>query len=142
MDNKNKKFKSYKNLGATVYIGNLNYDRDENGIKFLFSRYGKVKSIEIATDSGKSKGYAFVKMFEKEEAELAVKELNGEVVDGRTLKVSIAKEREYDDTPVESTQPTRPAETKRPEPEPKTYTKRKKKGNLQDLFDYQKSKKK
>ncbi|MDC1174751.1 RNA-binding protein [Bacteriovoracaceae bacterium] len=84
-----------KSQEVTVYIGNLNYKRDEKGIMNLFSRYGTVGNISIAKESGseKKKGYAFVTMSE-EEAQLAIKGLNGALIDGRTIKCSQAQERE------------------------------------------------
>lgn len=80
---------------TTVYIGNLKYDRDERDIKELFSEFGKVKDVAIVLDpeTEKSKGIAFVKMFEAKEANTAIKALNGANFDGRTLKVSIANDR-------------------------------------------------
>lgn len=80
---------------TTVYIGNLKYDRDERDIKELFSEFGSVKSVDIVLDpeTEKSKGIAFVKMFDNKEAQTAIKALNGAIFDGRTLKVSIANDR-------------------------------------------------
>lgn len=80
---------------TTVYIGNLKYDRDERDIKELFSEFGTVKSVDIVLDpeTEKSKGIAFVKMFELKEAQTAIKALNGAQFDGRTLKVSVANDR-------------------------------------------------
>jgi RNA recognition motif-containing protein len=80
---------------TTVYIGNLDYDRTEKDIKVLFSHYGKVKSAKIVLDSEteKSKGIAFVQMFDETEAKDAIKGLNGLRFDNRTLKVSIANDR-------------------------------------------------
>lgn len=80
---------------TTVYIGNLDYGRDERDIKELFSRYGKVKSVKIVldTETEKSKGIAFVQMPEDIEAKSAIKGLNGLRFDNRTLKVSEANDR-------------------------------------------------
>ena len=85
---------NHKDKGMTVYIGNLNYKRDEKGIKYLFSEFGKVKSIEMIIDkkTEKKKGFAFVKMYRSQDALNAIEELNGTVIDGRTLKVSQAIE--------------------------------------------------
>ncbi len=79
-------------VNTTVYVSNLNYKRDEVGIKKLFSRYGKIKKIKIVIDleTEKSKGMAFVEMSTVTEAKAAIAGLNGEVIDGRTLKASWA----------------------------------------------------
>lgn len=89
-----------KPSSVTIYVGNLNYNRDEKKIKHLFSRYGYVKEVHLVKDNKteKSKGYGFVIMPKLSDASKAIEALNGKEVDGRTLKVSIAKER--DDVPV------------------------------------------
>lgn len=84
----------YDKRDVTIYVANLNYKRDEDGIKKLFSPFGKVKDVYILTDK-KTKlktGVAFVRMFNKDEAKEAIKKLNGKEVDGRSLKVSIAED--------------------------------------------------
>jgi len=87
-------FSSVRHFGKTVYIGNMSYNKKEKDIRYLFAKYGKIDFLEIIADpeTGKSKGFAFVKMFKESEAAIAIKELNGKIIDGRTLKVSEAKE--------------------------------------------------
>jgi RNA recognition motif-containing protein len=77
---------------STIYLGNLNFRRDEKGIKFICSDYGVVKKIRIVIDleTNQSKGFAFIEMENEGQAERAVKALNGKSVDGRVLKASIA----------------------------------------------------
>jgi RNA recognition motif-containing protein len=79
-----------------VYIGNLNYKKDEFGIMNMFKPFGYVEKVNLIKDekTETSKGIAFVEMQTKKAANEAVAELNGKVIDGRTVKVSIAKERE------------------------------------------------
>lgn len=79
-----------------IYVGNLVYSTDEGGIHKLFSKYGKVGKIEVIRDSktNRSKGIAFLQMYNKDDANKAISKLNGTIVDGRTLKVSVALERE------------------------------------------------
>ena len=76
----------------TVYISNLNYKRDRNGLKNLFSRYGKILSIKIIVEPSteQSRGMAFVKMGSVKEATDAIAGLNGQVIDGRTIKANFA----------------------------------------------------
>lgn len=78
----------------TVYISNLSYTRDRYGVKSLVSKYGKIKYIKIVVDPKTlvSRGMAFVQMDSVEEATLAIKELDGRKVDGRTIKANFAAE--------------------------------------------------
>ncbi len=78
-----------------IYVGNLNYKRDEASVEALFKKFGKVESVKILYHEGTElkSGVAFVKMSNSESAERAIKILNGKIVDGRTLKVSIANSR-------------------------------------------------
>lgn len=89
---KEKKTENVRKKAVMIYVGNLRYTRDEKGIKFLFSKYGKVKSVKVITErgTGKSKGIAFVEMLTEKSAREAIQKLNGAQVDGRTLKVSEA----------------------------------------------------
>lgn len=78
--------------GATVYIGNLNYKKDEVGVRDLFRKFGKVRRVKLMRDEKTQlkKGFGFVQMPNKEDAAKAIKSLNGKQLDGRTLKVSVA----------------------------------------------------
>lgn len=76
----------------TVYISNLSYKRDRNGLKTLFSRYGIIKHIKIIVEpqTNQSRGMAFVEMGSVKEATSAIEGLDGEVIDGRTVKANYA----------------------------------------------------
>ena len=76
----------------TVYISNLSYKRDRNGLKTLFARYGTIKHIKVIVEptSNESRGMAFVEMGSIEEATDAIKDLNGRIIDGRTVKANFA----------------------------------------------------
>lgn len=76
----------------TVYISNLSYDRDRNGLRSLFSRYGTIKFIKIIVEpkTNQSRGMAFVEMSSVKEATAAIEGLNGQVIDGRTVKANFA----------------------------------------------------
>lgn len=78
--------------GATVYIGNLNYQKDELELRNLFRKYGKVARVKLMRDpkTNLKKGFGFAQMPNKEDAQKAIQELNGKQLDGRTLKVSMA----------------------------------------------------
>lgn len=76
----------------TVYVSNLSYKRDRNGLIRLFTRYGKIKNIKIIVEpkTNQSRGMAFVEMATLEEAKAAIEGLNGAEIDGRTLKANYA----------------------------------------------------
>lgn len=79
---------------AKLYVGNLSYDTSEGSIKALFEQHGEVTSVNLITDrdSGRPKGFGFVEMATSEAAEAAKSALDGTQLDGRALKVDVAKE--------------------------------------------------
>ena len=78
-----------------IYVGNLSYDTTEDELKKDFSAFGEVVSVSVVTDrySGRSKGFAFVEMTNKAEADAAITGLNGKAVKERTLVVNEARPR-------------------------------------------------
>ena len=78
-----------------MYIGNLAYDVTENDLRNAFSEFGEVSSVKIITDkfSGRPKGFGFVEMPDNSEADQAIKSLNGQVLNGRSIKVNQAEPR-------------------------------------------------
>lgn len=81
-----------------IYIGNLSYETTDNDLRGAFEAFGEVTNVNILTDkySGKPRGFAFVEMANKEEAEAAIAGLNGKELNGRTLNVSEARPRTTD----------------------------------------------
>lgn len=79
---------------STIYVGNMSYSKKEKDIKNIFSKFGEVNFVKLILDpkTRLSKGIAFVQMPDKKVAQRAIQKLNGQQLDGRTLKVSIAKE--------------------------------------------------
>lgn len=79
--------------GVELYIGNLSYDCGDKEVTKLFERHGKVTSVRIITNrgNGRSKGYGFVQMANRDEATTAVRALNGKDVQGRHIVVNEAK---------------------------------------------------
>jgi RNA recognition motif-containing protein len=78
-----------------IYIGNLSFTTTEADLKEAFQAFGEVSSCNVIKDkySGQSRGFGFVEMPNKEEAEKAISMLNGKDLKGRTLKVNEAKAR-------------------------------------------------
>ena len=79
-----------------IYVGNLSWDLSEADLRAAFEAYGAVESVSLITDkfTGQSKGFAFVEMPGRSEAEAAIKGLNGKEMQGRALTVNEARPRE------------------------------------------------
>jgi len=78
-----------------IYVGNLSFTTTDADLKEAFQAFGEVSSCNIIMDkySGQSRGFGFVEMPNKEEADKAMSALNGKDLKGRTLKVNEAKAR-------------------------------------------------
>ena len=78
-----------------IYVGNLSFDSTNDEIAAEFGTYGKVESIAIPTDNmnGRPRGFAFVEMASKSNAEAAIIGLNGKDLNNRTIIVNEARPR-------------------------------------------------
>ncbi|MDT8308632.1 MAG: RNA-binding protein [Bacteroidales bacterium] len=78
-----------------IYVGNLDYKLSENDLQEAFEAYGTVSSARIITDkfSGRSKGFGFITMDNDDEAQTAIKELNGTTLADREIVVNEAREK-------------------------------------------------
>ena len=78
-----------------IYIGNLSFDTTEDEIQQAFSAFGQVATVNIIKDkfSGESRGFGFVEMPTKAEADAAIAGLNGTELKGRTVTVNEARPR-------------------------------------------------
>ena len=78
-----------------IYVGNLSYEVTEEDLKEAFEVFGEVESVRVIKDNytGRSKGFGFVEMPAKDEAQSAIDELNDTELKGRTLKVNEARPR-------------------------------------------------
>ena len=76
-----------------IYVGNLGYDVNESELREVFEQYGKVTEVRLIIDkvTGKTKGFGFIEMPEKEEAQKAMAEMNETEFKGRVIKVNEAK---------------------------------------------------
>ncbi len=79
-----------------LYCGNLNWQTTEADLQAAFEAYGEVSSVTIIKDkyTGQSRGFGFVEMTNDSEAQAAIEALNGKELDGRTLKVDMARPRD------------------------------------------------
>ena len=78
-----------------IYVGNLSFDASEENIRQLFEPFGQVSTITIIKDkySGQSRGFGFVEMADRAQAQAAIEGLNGKEVLGRQLSVNEARPR-------------------------------------------------
>ena len=76
-----------------IYVGNLTFDVSEDDLREAFEQFGEITEVRMIMDkrSGKSKGFCFIEMPSKDEAEKAIEEMNGKEFKGRDLNVSEAK---------------------------------------------------
>ena len=83
-------------MSTKLYVGNLSFNTSNEDLQELFGQAGTVESANIVEDreTGRSRGFGFIEMSSKEEAQAAIEQLNGKEVDGRSLTVNEAKPRE------------------------------------------------
>ncbi len=76
-----------------IYVGNLSYKMKDEDLENLFSPFGSVSESKVITDrdTGRSKGFGFVEMENQAEGDEAIKELDGKEIDGRNIKVNVAR---------------------------------------------------
>ncbi len=83
-------------MGTRLYVGNLPFSAEESAVRSLFEQNErKVEEVHLVMDreSGRPRGFGFVEMGSKEDADKAIRELDGHQLDGRALKVNEARER-------------------------------------------------
>ena len=83
-------------MSTKLYVGNLSFNTSSQDLETIFAEAGTVQSASVVEDrdTGRSRGFGFVEMSSKEEAQAAITALDGKEVDGRNLKVNEAKPRE------------------------------------------------
>ncbi len=83
-------------MGTRLYVGNLPFSAQEDQIRELFGQNQRqVTEVKLITDrdTGRPRGFGFVEMANAEDAEAAIRELNGFSFAGRALTVNEARER-------------------------------------------------
>ncbi len=78
-----------------IYVGNLSYKTAEEELRAAFERFGEVSRVNILTDrdTGQPRGFGFVEMPNREQAQAAIDGLNGTELNGRALTVNEARPR-------------------------------------------------
>lgn len=79
-----------------IYVANLSFAVKDEDLRSYFAEYGEVSSAKVIQDklTNRSRGFAFVEMPDDAAAQKAIAELDGAMVDGRSIKVNVAKPRE------------------------------------------------
>ncbi len=76
-----------------IYVGNLDFSSTEDSLRTLFEPHGEIASVNIIKfrDTGRSRGFGFVEMPNKEEAQAAINAVGNADLDGKTLSVNEAR---------------------------------------------------
>jgi len=79
-----------------IYVSNLSFAVQDEDLREFFAEYGEVSSAKVIMDkyTNRSKGFGFVEMPDDAAAQKAIAELDGGMVDGRAIKVIVAKPKE------------------------------------------------
>jgi RNA recognition motif-containing protein len=82
-----------KKQDMKLFVGNFPFSTTEADLQSLFAPYGNIDSVTVVTDrqTGRSRGFGFVEMSDRGEAEKAIEALNGKEVGGRALNVNEAR---------------------------------------------------
>ena len=83
-------------MSTKLFVGNLSFNLTENDLQDAFAAFGTVTEVNLMMDraTNRPRGFAFVTMSSKEEADKAIQEMNGKQLDGRALTVNEARPRE------------------------------------------------
>ncbi len=83
-------------MSVRLYVGNLSFDATGDDLREIFANAGEVEDAIIVTrpGGGRPRGFGFVTMADENDAAEAIRQLDGQELAGRPLKVNVAKERE------------------------------------------------
>ncbi len=78
---------------VNIFVGNLSYQTNQDELHAAFAQYGSVERVNIVTDrdTGQPRGFAFVEMTERRDADTAISQLNGAELNGRAMNVNEAR---------------------------------------------------
>jgi cold-inducible RNA-binding protein len=82
-------------MAKKLFVGSLSWDTNDAKLNQVFSEFGEVTEAKVITDrdSGRSRGFGFVTFADDEAADRAMAALNETELDGRTIKVNVAQDR-------------------------------------------------
>lgn len=83
-------------MNSKLYIGNLSFNTNDDGLRAAFGAFGTLTDVYIANDreTGRPRGFAFVTFSTEAEAQAAIEKMNGADLDGRALTVNEARPKE------------------------------------------------
>ena len=82
-------------MAKKLFVGSLSWDTTDDGLHEAFAQFGEITEAKVITDrdSGRSRGFGFVTFADDDAADKAVAALNDTELDGRTIKVDVAHDR-------------------------------------------------
>lgn len=82
-------------MSKKVFVGGISWNTDNEGLREAFERFGEVVDAKVITDreTGRSRGFGFVTFAEGDAASQAISEMDGQELDGRTVKVNEAQDK-------------------------------------------------
>ncbi len=82
-------------MSNKLFVGGLSWGTDDSGLRGAFERFGSIVEAKVITDrdTGRSRGFGFVTFTDATAAENAIREMDGNEVGGRRIKVNVAQER-------------------------------------------------
>ncbi|SMF47530.1 RNA recognition motif domain-containing protein [Pseudobacteriovorax antillogorgiicola] len=85
-------------MSKKVFVGGISWNTDNEGLREAFERFGEVVDAKVITDreTGRSRGFGFVTFAEADAASQAIAEMDGQSLDGRTVKVNEAQDKPRD----------------------------------------------
>ncbi|KAJ6832602.1 uncharacterized protein M6B38_327495 [Iris pallida] len=86
---------SARYMSSKLFVGGLAWGTDDQSLKEAFDSFGNVVEARVITDrdTGRSRGFGFVNFDDEESANSALKSMDGQELQGRSIRVSIANER-------------------------------------------------
>jgi RNA recognition motif-containing protein len=83
-------------MANKLFVGSMSYSVNDDELNDAFAAFGTVVSAKVIMDreTGRSKGFGFVEMSTDEEAQAAIKGLDGKEIGGRAVAVSEARPQE------------------------------------------------
>ena len=86
-------------MSKKLFVGGLSWGTSEEGLRQAFEQFGEIIEAKVVTDreTGRSRGFGFVTFSSPQEAETALQQMNGTDLDGRTIRVDNAEERNRGD---------------------------------------------
>ena len=82
-------------MSKKVFVGGLSWNTNDDGLRSAFEAYGDVQDAKVISDreTGRSRGFGFVTFGEASDASEAIAGMDGQTLDGRTLKVNAAEDK-------------------------------------------------